>query len=219
MTKCAELFNAIAALLWPILGLTIVFLFKVQIREFFRRFVKGKFLGQELELGMSIAQQTQVQEVTKGITKKIPEQMKGFLPANPPVYLNKHIELIRADLISYKLDSSTERDLLVYALAASQVLQYFERLARIIFGSQLQLLVAVNAKIQGAPLDFAREIFNAAARNFPDQYRGNDFVKWLGFLTSNDLIIQNGDHIVVTPKGRDFMKYLVDSNDTGVRTL
>jgi hypothetical protein len=46
--------KAVAALLWPCLGFTIVLLFKKEIRALFRRLKKGKFFGQELELDSSL---------------------------------------------------------------------------------------------------------------------------------------------------------------------
>lgn len=54
MKELAELIQALAALLWPILTFIIVWRFRVEIADLLKRLKKGKFLGQELELGESL---------------------------------------------------------------------------------------------------------------------------------------------------------------------
>ncbi|MDR4460577.1 MAG: hypothetical protein MRJ67_08685 [Nitrospirales bacterium] len=54
MQEFAELIKAIANLLWPIIFITIVFIFKNEFSEVLRRFKRGKLLGQELELEKSL---------------------------------------------------------------------------------------------------------------------------------------------------------------------
>lgn len=56
MEAAANLIKAIAALLWPLLGFVVLFLFKQQIRELLRRLKKGKLFGQEVELEASLKQ-------------------------------------------------------------------------------------------------------------------------------------------------------------------
>ena len=51
MKEAAELIKAIATLLWPILGFVALIIFRVQIAKAISRIKKGKFLGQEVELG------------------------------------------------------------------------------------------------------------------------------------------------------------------------
>jgi len=50
MKEIAELIKAIADLLWPILGFTVLIIFRTQFAEIISRIKKGKLLGQEFEL-------------------------------------------------------------------------------------------------------------------------------------------------------------------------
>lgn len=50
MPEIAALISALSALLWPVLGFTIICIFKSEIKELLGRLKKGKLLGQELEL-------------------------------------------------------------------------------------------------------------------------------------------------------------------------
>ena len=56
MKEFADLLQAIAALLWPILTFVIVLMFKSEIVAMVKRLKRGKFLGQELELEKSLDQ-------------------------------------------------------------------------------------------------------------------------------------------------------------------
>jgi hypothetical protein len=51
----ATLLQAIAALLWPLVALAALLMFRTQVRDLLGRLRKGKLLGQEIELGESLA--------------------------------------------------------------------------------------------------------------------------------------------------------------------
>lgn len=53
MNDFAELVAAIASLLWPIFAFVVLLVYKKQLRNLLDRLRRGKFLGQELELGAS----------------------------------------------------------------------------------------------------------------------------------------------------------------------
>lgn len=54
MQALATLLQAIASLLWPLLGFTALFLFRKQIADVVSRLKRGKLLGQEIELNESL---------------------------------------------------------------------------------------------------------------------------------------------------------------------
>lgn len=54
MKDIAELLKAIAALLWPLVALFALSIFKPQIRDILQRIKRGKVLGQEIELNESL---------------------------------------------------------------------------------------------------------------------------------------------------------------------
>ena len=56
MTNLAPFISAIAALLWPALGFTVLALYHEELRDLLQRIKRGKFLGQEIELKDSLAE-------------------------------------------------------------------------------------------------------------------------------------------------------------------
>jgi hypothetical protein len=54
MKQFAELIQSITTLLWPVLTFVLVWRFRTEIGELLKRVKRGKFLGQELELGESL---------------------------------------------------------------------------------------------------------------------------------------------------------------------
>lgn len=54
MDSFANLLKAIAALLWPVLVFTLIFVFKTELRQLLARLRRGKVLGQEIELDESL---------------------------------------------------------------------------------------------------------------------------------------------------------------------
>lgn len=54
MEEISNLLKAIAALLWPLLAFTILFLFKKEVAEILKRLKGGRFFGQEIELNESL---------------------------------------------------------------------------------------------------------------------------------------------------------------------
>ena len=68
MSEISELIQAIASLLWPILGFVSIFLFRKEISHAIARMKKGKFLGQEVELNDELVK---LQEATTEASKEI----------------------------------------------------------------------------------------------------------------------------------------------------
>jgi hypothetical protein len=77
MSQVADLIKAVAALLWPVLGFAIVFLFKGQIRELLHRLKKGKLFGQELELEASLERLNASATAAASELGKLPETEHG----------------------------------------------------------------------------------------------------------------------------------------------
>lgn len=98
------------------------------------------------------------------------------------------------------------------------VLRTHDAIYRLIFGSQLGLLLQANT---GAPpnMEQARTVYDNAATNFPDIYSDFSFDAWLDFprrmgLVRIELVADRPALIRITPMGRDFLHYLVNSGLT-----
>jgi hypothetical protein len=73
VAEIATLFQAVAAILWPVFAFTALFVFRAQIVDLARRLKKGKLLGQEIELNESLD--------ALGRSAKTVEQEVAALPA------------------------------------------------------------------------------------------------------------------------------------------
>ena len=72
MKDLAGLLQAIAALLWPILTFVLVWRFRIEIADLLKRVKRGKFLGQELELGESLDKLNESALVAAAEVEKLP---------------------------------------------------------------------------------------------------------------------------------------------------
>jgi hypothetical protein len=83
----------------------------------------------------------------------------------------------------------------------------FEVVYRLIFGSQLDLLLRANAgSLDEAGAD---ALYQNAKAQFPAVHQANSLDMWLGFLANYGLINRSNGRISTTPKGKEFMQYLV----------
>jgi hypothetical protein len=76
-----------------------------------------------------------------------------------------------------------------------------------IFRSQLELLQELNTRAM--TLTEAKPFFDAAAAANPKLYKGSTFEIWLSFLKNHEVVLQDGNVLQITVKGKDFLKYLV----------
>ena len=73
MQALATLLQAIASLLWPLLGFTALFLFRKQIADVVSRLKKGKLLGQEIELNESLDKLQRAAETVQTEVAALPQ--------------------------------------------------------------------------------------------------------------------------------------------------
>jgi hypothetical protein len=112
--------------------------------------------------------------------------------------------------------SKTRR--LVRALAITVLQQEFEVTYRLIFGSQLDLLLRANAG--GIDLPAAQAIFENAKALFPAVHQSATFDQWFSFPHNSRLVQWNADHtrILITERGKEFMQYLVTAGLTSPKS-
>ena len=85
----------------------------------------------------------------------------------------------------------------------------YEQIWWLLFKSQLLLLRELNQKV--LTLDEAKRFYTAAENEFPTEYAkaNENFDLWLQWLRDQMLISQDGMKVAITPRGRDFLKYIV----------
>lgn len=115
-------------------------------------------------------------------------------------------------LASLPLKTDAERiALLNRVVALVNVELEHTRIAYVIFGSQLGLLVRLAGTRSLLPRAEAEIIYRNAAAQFPELYKDRSFETWLAYLLGSSLIVAEADQIDITQYGLDFLKYLVDA--------
>lgn len=88
----------------------------------------------------------------------------------------------------------------------------FQNISHIIFGSQYSFLVSLASVQYGVPIEHARIEFDSARQNYKEIHEGRTFEEWFGFLEANNLVYINENKVFISQYGKDFLKYLIDSN-------
>jgi hypothetical protein len=93
------------------------------------------------------------------------------------------------------------------------------RIARFIFGSQLEILLHLNSRPDGETLENIRTFYERAAQTFPEAYKSYSFEAYLRFLENSELITREDQRVLITPKGRGLFHYMMATGDTAPRRL
>jgi hypothetical protein len=110
MTAIAELIKSVAALLWPILGFVILWLFRIEISEILRRLShlrKGKLLGTEIKLS------EELDELQRSASKA--EQEATALPLSPSANATESFTTRREEELLSNIAKSPKAALILLA--------------------------------------------------------------------------------------------------------
>ncbi len=120
-------------------------------------------------------------------------------------------KVIHGRVAGFDLNNEQLKEVLIRGLASANVDLEFMRTALLIYGSQLNLLVALSGRVGGMPRGEAEALFNSVKESWPMLKR--TFEEWLGFLVRAQFIVEaNGHvgHVDITQVGTDFLKFLLD---------
>lgn len=114
----------------------------------------------------------------------------------------------------FPVDESNETaekiEFLIHANATLWAQLAHERVYRLIFGSQLRLMLSLNTA-GGLTTVQVREQYDIAAGQFPQLYANSTFEQWIGYLTGQSQVTvdQQGNYHL-TPEGRGLLRYIID---------
>src|SRR5260221_4281269 len=128
--------------------------------------------------------------------------------------LGPKIQILQEELNHISKDPAQREKALLRAVALWQVNHENERTARYIFGSQLDILLLLNTRPNGEPLENIRAIYDRAVENSPAFYKSYPFESYLTFLENAHCVAREGDRLMITPRGKGFLHYLVAIGDT-----
>ena len=206
--------SIVALIVWPaaiaIIALGTVCILRPSISALIGRTRKIEAKGQSIDFETTTdKQQLQIQE-QKQLPRPIAETP---MPAASPEIAKLEGEISQA-LINFNdpdKDTTIRRLVRAYALTLTQ--KDFEVVYRIIFGSQLELLLLANAG--GVDLSAAEQIFERAKAQFPVVHANAAVEDWLSYPIAMKLLEKNSSRLFITGRGQEFLHYLVQSGLTG----
>jgi hypothetical protein len=114
------------------------------------------------------------------------------------------------DRMGFALGAPLTTEILIRNLAFNQAIASAERLYRLIFGSQIALLKALNV---GTPKteDEVRQFFERAKRKAPKFYGDYQYETWRDFLLGQAAIARDAETGLygITQNGREFLSWMV----------
>ena len=195
----------IEALAWPvvglILGLVVIFVLRGPIVRKIDRITRAGRDGVSFDRPQEAAQ-------IHGEVVAFDDLMKHPISATA---LDRE-KFVSAQLANLQLKTDADRIALLQRVVATTNIELeYTRIAHLIFGSQLNLLVRLAGTRQGLVLAQAKELFDAAKGSFPALHGDRPFDVWLEYLVTSNLIAKPHDLIDITQYGVDFLEYLVDA--------
>lgn len=108
----------------------------------------------------------------------------------------------------------------VKLLALARILNEFEQIHNLIFGSQIWLLKKLNEVTgQGRPKQFIERHFTNVQSKFPDALATWNVDQYLEFLVGRSLVTQNGDVYHITNLGVEYLTWMVRAGRSEQRNL
>ncbi len=99
---------------------------------------------------------------------------------------------------------------LIRYLAVMYMVAEFEKIYRIIYGSQIKILLKLNNGIQTEAQQLL-PYYQEAANEYPSIYQDYAFPDYMGYLTNESLVVlENNATYGITLKGRTFLSWLIN---------
>lgn len=203
---------------WPIVVLLLVLAFECPLRSLLVKHLPsvlqrgGKIqagpLTVEVNAANAVAQQ---RDAEKAAPSHSPSEIQ--LKEMPGLERTPTIARVEQQLhANLKAIPENDRiDLLIRTLAQSRLEAAFGIIYAGIFGSQIAGLIQLEAR-RRVPTNEAYEFFKTYELKYPEIYKNYGFPGWLQFLKTFGLISQEGEEVLITIAGDDFLRWMRTNN-------
>jgi hypothetical protein len=212
-----DVLRLIEALKWPAVALVAV----IAIALLFRREIRGLLHGvraRAIKVGSTELAPEQIPPPerpaapvavtpTPGAAAGIPH----IFELNDSAFVTNVIDEMTKNLANLRFDSPATRERwMVREGAALVIMLDYERLYRVIWQSQMNLLWVANITT-GTDVKRAKEFYDKGAANAPTVYADYSFDQWLGFVVdATGLLTKDAEgRLKTSEKGQLFLEYLV----------
>jgi len=209
---------------WPIAVFLLALIYKHSLVRLINRIVTVKGAGIELSAPTETAEQQQespAQSPTGSLTAPEPqlalplsaellkrqEEVRNLGSGKPIV--REQIKVLEDELtgLGFTLNTPDTTNVLIRNLATTQLIARFERIYRLIFGSQIAALELLHGAPQ--PESVLNGYFRRARKSAPKFYGEYKFEEWLNFLKQQGLILSMGERTWgCTVAGEEFLQWM-----------
>lgn len=180
-------------LTWPVLALIGIMVFRKEVKALLLRTTEvGGILKAPLAKSQIASSEREPNELLARLTGPLVQERR---------------QLIEEECKKQNVLSRDE--FLLHHLAVALIFFEFERTYRLIFGSQLRLLQALNSTPSLESAEINTFYFLPAKQTQSDFYGNYTFDQWLAFLTDTGLVEGKESKVFITIKGKEFLKHLV----------
>lgn len=197
-------------LVWPVMISAAVVILGLAFLLLYRRPLT-QLLGRTRRAGKDGFEFDQSQETS---TAEAPQRLSYDELMKQPISATVRAteERAAADVEGFKPKDDKQRvAMLLRYVALVTVANEFINVHSKIFGSQMDLLVVLVGRQSPLPLEDVEAAFQAVRTSQPEFHKNTLFKDWLGFLLAVGLVAQVGQGVDLTQRGKDFLKFLIDS--------
>ncbi len=126
-------------------------------------------------------------------------------------------EPLRAEISTIPVDGGNRENYLIRSLMVSVIAIEYLQIWIYVYGSQIQALEALNKGSLSREQIAIHYTFAAAV--YPLNYASYTFDNWLAYMRDRALLTESGTMIVILPKGRDFLKWLINTGRSSTDRL
>ncbi len=201
MDTTAAIIQSVAAVLkamaWPASVFAIALFYKADLKALIPRLRKAGPSG--VELDPPVQQSVVTTDLSGTIGKSLPGITRTVAIEDLERILRQQFSMIPDD---------DRVDRLVLELSQARLTAHFERVYRVIFGTQILCLRRLNERKSPVGLDDLKAFFSENTAPFPATYEHYGFDGWSAFMLNEMLIRNNGERIEISPVGKDFLLYM-----------
>lgn len=206
------LLEYIKVLIYPVIIVATLFYYRKNFTSFIDRLWKLKFPGGELEA----EKQIEAQELEKTEPMSIKELEDLFDDGDLVQNVKENYEKILED--TKKSNEETINNLL-NEIAIRDLVIDFEKIYKVIFGSQISLLQHLNTKGFSGDTRVYLESFFQTVKNIWPILKDWNLDQYLGYLITKSLIDTSQGTYKITDRGKSFLSYVFNSGYTDQKSL
>ena len=201
MNTTAATIQSLAALLkalaWPASVLTIALFYKADLKAIIPRLRKAGPSG--VKLDPPLQQSVVITDLSGTISKPLPGIARTEAVEDLERILRQQISTIQ---------DGDRIDRLILELSQARLTAHFERVYRVIFGTQILGIRRLNERKSPVDLDELKKFFLEYTAQFAAIYEHYGFEGWLAFMLNEMLVRQSAGIIEISPTGKDLLLYL-----------